>query len=261
MNEFIARYGDQISGVITGFDRLVFRGNLALNHESGMKGYLWASGIAWKDYAQHVEQVSQRVKRAALEPMEAAQRPIRYLTNGKESKEQMARAIARADRIVSGPICAFTAVEPCFSWRIAGNRQTHKLQLLRSMRQCLFVYHYWIDALFGFMSARLQTWFPFALYVYMNGREWLSRQMDQAGIGYRRQDNCFPWIEDFPRAQALMEAQLTTDWTRARRAPIRCFRNCSRIIRCGITGPTFRANGPWTSSFAIRNNSAISILN
>jgi hypothetical protein len=37
MNDFISRYSDQISGVITGFDRLVFRGNLALNHETGMK--------------------------------------------------------------------------------------------------------------------------------------------------------------------------------------------------------------------------------
>jgi len=52
MNEFISRYSDQISGVITGFDRLVWRGNLALNHEAGMKGYLWANGIAWKDLRQ-----------------------------------------------------------------------------------------------------------------------------------------------------------------------------------------------------------------
>lgn len=58
MNEFISRYRDRIGGVITGFDRLVFRGHLALNHEAGMKGYLWANGIAWKNYAAHVVQVS-----------------------------------------------------------------------------------------------------------------------------------------------------------------------------------------------------------
>ncbi len=34
MNEFIARYNSQLSGVLTGFDRLVFRGNLALNRTS-----------------------------------------------------------------------------------------------------------------------------------------------------------------------------------------------------------------------------------
>ncbi len=53
MDEFISKYRDQISGVITGFDRLVFRGNLALNHEAGMKGYLFANGIRWKDYELH----------------------------------------------------------------------------------------------------------------------------------------------------------------------------------------------------------------
>jgi hypothetical protein len=213
MNEFTSRYSDQISGVITGFDRLVFRGNLALIHDAGMKGYLWANGIAWKDYAHHVSDISQQVKRASLAPMEAANRPVRYLNNGKESKEEIARAIARQDGITSGPICALTAVEPCLTWRVAGNRETQKLHLIRGMRQCLFIYHYWIDSVFGFMSARLQTWFPFALYVYMNGRAWLAQQMDQSGLRYRRHDNCFSWIEDFSRAQSLMDEQLKTDWT------------------------------------------------
>ncbi|MBK5294571.1 MAG: hypothetical protein JJE04_23185 [Acidobacteriia bacterium] len=143
-----------------------------------------------KDYFQHVEQISKKVKEASLAPMEASQRPIRYLRSGKEGKEELARTIARQDRITGRPICAFTAVEPCWSWRIAGNRETHKLELKRAMRQCLFVYHYWIDDTFGFMSARLQTWFPFTFHVYMNGRERLARQMDLAGMKYHRHDNC-----------------------------------------------------------------------
>jgi hypothetical protein len=259
MNEFISKYNDQISGVITGFDRLVFRGNLALNHEAGMKGYLWANGIAWKDYAQHVAEISQKVKLAGLAAVEAAHRPVRYLTSGQDSKEKLAREIARRDGITSGPVCAFTAVEPCLSWRVVGDRQTQRLLLVRSRRQCLFVYQYWIDPSFGWMSTRLQTWFPFALYVYMNGRERLARQMDQASLRYQRHDNCFSWIEDFARAQSLMDEQLKTDWRgaldacAARAHPL--FGNCSRTIPCATTGPVSRANGPWTSSSAIRNNS------
>jgi hypothetical protein len=38
---------------------------------------------------------------------------------------------------------------------------------------------------------RLQTWFPFEIQVGLNGREWLSRQMDQEGLRYRRSDNKF----------------------------------------------------------------------
>ena len=36
--------------------------------------------------------------------------------------------------------------------------------------------------------------------------------MDKAGIAYRREENCFPWIGDVGRAQELMEQQQATDW-------------------------------------------------
>ena len=50
MHEFIAKYQDQISGVLIGFDRLVFRGHLrALSFPGGMNQYL-----ASKDSAEAV---------------------------------------------------------------------------------------------------------------------------------------------------------------------------------------------------------------
>jgi hypothetical protein len=62
------------------------------------------------------------------------------------------------------------------------------------------------------MHVRLQTWFPLTVHVAINGREWLSRQLDAAGIGYRRQDNCFVELADLRRAQQLAGAQLATRW-------------------------------------------------
>jgi hypothetical protein len=47
---------------------------------------------------------------------------------------------------------------------------------------------------------------------YLNGKEWLARQMEQAGMRYRRHDNCFTWIEDFSRSQKLMAKQLRANW-------------------------------------------------
>ena len=212
MNEFISKFKDYLSGVLCGFDRLVVRGDLGLNHESGMKGYLWAKGLGLKDFGSHAEQLSRRVKQAALAPIEAAGRPVRYLNSGKHSKEEIARRIAAADRIACGPICALTAVELCRSYAIRGSRLDHKLHLERAWRKCLFVYQYWIHPVFGFMSTRLQTWFPFTLHLYLNGREWLARQMDEAELCYQRHDNCFLHIEDFARAQQLMDRQLETNW-------------------------------------------------
>jgi hypothetical protein len=38
MNDFIAKYKDQLTGTLSGFDRLVFRGSLWKDQLSGMKG-------------------------------------------------------------------------------------------------------------------------------------------------------------------------------------------------------------------------------
>ena len=49
-------------------------------------------------------------------------------------------------------------------------------------------------------------------HVVLNGRDWLARQLDEAGIGYLKRDNTFIAIEDFERAQALLDAQLRINW-------------------------------------------------
>ena len=36
--------------------------------------------------------------------------------------------------------------------------------------------------------------------------------MEAQGLRYRKADNRFTWIEDFPKAQSLADAQLRTDW-------------------------------------------------
>lgn len=212
MNDFIARYQDQLSGVLSGFDRLVFRGQLPLIHEAGMKGYLWAHDLRLKDFGEHAEAISRKVKQASLAVMERASRPVKYLPSGKDDKQQLALEIARADRVVSGPICALTAVELCSSYSVKGNRETHQIALQRTPRKCLCIYQYWIHPQFGFLSARLQTWFPFSITIYLNGREWLAQRLEQVGMRYRRHRNCFTWVEDFERAQALMNEQVQAPW-------------------------------------------------
>ncbi len=212
MNDFIRKYQDQLSGTLSGFDRLVFRGTLWKDRVTGMKGYLWAHHLGAKDFGSHAEQISKRVKEASLAPLEASHRPIRYLNSGKDDKQQIALRIAAEDGIVEGPICALTAVELCSSYAIKLNPTTQKPELSIAPRKCLFLYHYWMHPVFGFMSVRLQTWFPFSVHIYLNGREWLARQMDRAGIGYRRHDNCFTWVEHVDRAQTLLNEQLKANW-------------------------------------------------
>ncbi len=213
MKEFIAKFGDQINGVLCGFDRLVFRGHLrGISYLSGMERYLWANQVLKKEFGEHAEKVTERLKEASLAEAGRLQRPVRYLASSKISKEDVARAIAAKDRITDGLVCVLKSVEPCWSFDIHRNRERQKLELVVRERQCLFLYHYWMHPVFGFMNARIQSWFPFPIQICLNGREWLARQMDGAGLSYARQDNCFPWVEDWKRAQELMDRQLQVDW-------------------------------------------------
>jgi hypothetical protein len=78
-------------------------------------------------------------------------------------------------------------------------------------REYLHLYHYQ-HPLFGFMHARIQTWFPFSTQICLNGREWLARSMDSEGLHYVQRDNCFIWPEDPERTQQLMDQQARSAW-------------------------------------------------
>ena len=213
MDTFIQQYEKDIIGHLSGFDRLVLRGTLrALAVKSGMLSYLWNAGIRMKDVGRCFQEKSQQLKAASCEQAKRQGRPVIYLASPKTNKEAIAREVARKDGITDGLICILTAVEPCQSYEVVRNREEKKVELQPRIRKCLFLYHYWIDAVFGFLNARIQSWFPFSIQICLNGREWLGRQMDRKGLNHQRQDNCFPWIERVDKAQKLMDQQLRTNW-------------------------------------------------
>jgi hypothetical protein len=137
---------------------------------------------------------------------------MKYLASAGESKEEVARGIAAREKIEEGLVCVLSCVAPCQTFEVYRNRETRKLELVSPIRKCLFFYHYWIHREFGFLNARIQTWFPFSIQVCMNGPEWLARQMGRAGMKYLQQDNCFPWVQDWGRAQRLLDRQLRANW-------------------------------------------------
>jgi len=213
MNRFVDKYSAKLVGVISGFDRLVLKGTLRpLSYPAGMMNFLYAKEVLLKDFGPYVEEVSEQLKEASQEEAGRLGRTNRYLESSRTRKEPLASAIAKKEGIEEGLICLFRTVEPCMSYDIYRNRQTQRLELVKRQRKCLWIYHYWIDAQWGFMSARIQTWFPFDIYVCLNGREWLARQMDRVGMSYQREENCFLRIEDPQEAQRLMDKQLRTRW-------------------------------------------------
>ena len=157
----------------------------------------------------------ERLKESSLAEARKLGRKIVYLASSQIDQEALARRIVTEQGITSGLVCVLTCVEPCRSFEVYRNRETQKLELVSRLRKCLFLYHYGVHPRFGFMNARLQTWFPFPVQICLNGREWLARQMDAAGLKYVRQDNCFPWIDDFRQAQRMQDEQVKVPWRKS----------------------------------------------
>jgi hypothetical protein len=218
MQEFIAKYRDEIQGQMTGFDRLVLTGalprldvscwlpQLKALRATAMEQYCWQNGILFKNFGDHVKAVSEQVKKASTEPFRDRNLPVIYLASPKTDKNEVARQVARERGIQEGPVCAIGSLElhPTFEHRNAF--------LVRRERPCHVLYHYQIHPQVGWMYARIQTWFPFQIQVGMNGREWLAQQMRRTGLKFQQAGNCFPWIEDYVQAQGLLDQQLRTNW-------------------------------------------------
>jgi hypothetical protein len=216
VKRFIAKHADKITGVLSGFDRMVLRGTLRpIAYVEGMKRLLWRQNILLKEFGPYALRLTEQLREASLRQAKQLQRPIVYLHSSHTNKEEVALKIAERDKITKGLIAVLTAVEPCSSFEVYKNRDAKRLELVSRPRKGLALYHYMIDPVFGFMNARIQSWLPFTIQICINGREWLARSMDKLRMTYQRRDNCFTQLSNLKKAQPLMNQQLRFAWTRA----------------------------------------------
>ena len=215
MLSFVRQLGQRVRGLLSGFDRLLFRGTLrCVIDPRGLNGYLYGAKVAMTDYGQHVKVVSRRLIDASLTHARSSGCPIRYLESSRERKKDIALDIAQREGVPDGGglICVLSCVEPCATFDVQRDPVAQKIALVRRWRKCLHLYHYFHHERFGLMHVRLQTWFPFSMQVCLNGREWLIRDVTKAGIAHVRRDNCVCEVDDLEAAQQFLNEQLTAAW-------------------------------------------------
>jgi hypothetical protein len=64
---------------------------------------------------------------------------------------------------------------------------------------------------YGFGHVQLQTWLPMNIFINLNGRHWLEKQLLKNNIEYIIDRNSFPWLKDLNFAQTLLNKQLETN--------------------------------------------------
>jgi ribosomal protein S19E (S16A) len=138
-----------------------------------------------------------------------------YLS-GVRDKQEVVDELIRKHGVAesfTGLIAILSCVENCRSFELRKNAAAGKLELHSAFRKCLHYYLYIRHPRFGMMHVRIMSWFPMQIQICLNGREWLARQLDAAGIRYERRDNTLAWVEDFGRAQELLDEQQRTEWS------------------------------------------------
>lgn len=201
----------KVVGILTAFDRLIFRGHLMSFFPRGsMERYMNRAGVLTKHFKTFVKQNSDEVLDHAKAMALHQGRPYEYLAeactrSSGDPKQEKAKEIALRDGIDKGLICVFSTLEPCRSFQAVYSQKLGHPEIVSRRRKCLHLYFYFLDPQFGLMHLRLQTWFPFQIQLYINGREWLSKVLDQHQIGYLRYENSFIQLQDLDRAQKFAD--------------------------------------------------------
>ena len=209
MKAFVSRHGSRIHGVLSCFDRMLFRGYLPIMSGWSMAQFLKGLRVGNASLKPFLLENAERVKAHPVALAKKHDRPFQYLTTSMR-KEDTARKLAERDGIEEGLVCVFSVLEPCrtFSFHF----KTHDAFVQSARRKCLHLYFYFMDRDFGLIHVRVQTWFPLQIQVYLNGHEWLARKLAANHIGYTKHDNAFVWIEDMARAQRFADRFVNLHW-------------------------------------------------
>lgn len=212
MKSFLARFGSLISFILTGFDRLRFRGeSRRLNNAKGVDSYLYQHDLKSVDFVKHAESLTACLTQQTEEHAKNEGVPLVHLNSSRLDKQAIALEQAENHQRRVGRIAVLSVVESCSIYKTR-KQQSGILKPVKQPGRCKHYYHYFLHEQLGLCYVRIQSWFPFQIRVGLNGREWLYRQLEQRGVGFQKRNNLLLSVDDVALAQQLLDEQRRTDW-------------------------------------------------
>lgn len=209
---FTQKFADSIVSVLGCHDRVIFKGYLPFRGDAQLNGFVDAVlHLRRKDFLPFVEQQSNTLVAHAQATAEQAAVPYRYL-QGAHAKEALIQGMLRERPVREGLVAVLCCQECCRTVKLLHGQGRPWLVFARRPQRVL--YYYFLDPDFGLMYVRLQTWFPFTIQVYVNGHDWLARQLLQQRLGFVQQDNAFTQLDDPVGAQRLADRFPRLAWTK-----------------------------------------------
>lgn len=209
MEQFLTKHQEKITGVISVFDRIILKGYLPFSYPDSAEQFFSRNNMLLKDFKTFTMTQTDTLKKHAIQFADKAGRPYEYIREHIR-KEEYVRSIAKRDNVTQGLVCVLAVNEENHTFALRYGKDRPHLQ--RCSPRCLTLYFYFLDRHFGFMHVRLSTWLPFNIQIYLNGHEWLARQLAAKTIGYKQMENAFVSIDDTSAAQSIAERMPTVSW-------------------------------------------------
>lgn len=213
--DFIEKYQKETSGILHGFDRLLFSGYLtSFFPAKGMYYYLSQTGIRLVGYKSFMEQQTKLIRQHIEQLANQSNVEVQYLNNSRTSKDQLAKASLAKHATKKGLIAIISCQETAYSFSLLKNSLKKELEVKKQLRKHLHYYCYYMDAEFGWMFVKIQSWYPFSIQIYINGREQLKRALDKESIDYTAYNNSLTWVADLSKAQQIADKLTQKKWDR-----------------------------------------------
>jgi len=208
---FLVKFASLIACTLHCFDRVIFKGHLALAAPRQLEYFVDCVLKVRRTYfmKELAPQYSDRLVAHAQAWARRAGRTYLYRT-GQFRKDQWAHQLIRDQGLTEGLVGILCTQETGPSFKLVTG--PGRPQFVNAPRQQRVLYYYFLDPQFGLIHVRLQTWLPFPIQVYVNGHEWLAQNMAQQHLGFVQQHNAFTQLDDPAAAQRLADRFARLPW-------------------------------------------------
>ena len=211
-NPFVVKFASSLIAVLDCHDRVLFKGHLPFGDEAHLNRFVDPTlRIPRKDFLAFAEQKSERLVSSAKDCAAHHGAPYLYL-QGRHRKEDLVPQQIRQRRLCEGLVCVRCGQETGRTVKLRYGEG--RPRLVFTCRPQRVLYFYFLDPQFGLRHVRIQTWFPFTTQVYVNGHDWLARQLHEADSGFVQHDNAFTQLDDPARAPARADRFPRLAWVK-----------------------------------------------
>jgi hypothetical protein len=202
------RYRNLLEGTYDCVDRLVLNAYLSMCHSPGGFRVWWRAWHGGSDDDldnTHLLRLAGRFARRVRAFAKAKGIPVIDCERG-ERKHLIAEEYLATHEVGRGVFMILVARAVSPTWRVTRSRSG---VLINLEKKPAFVNHYnfhIMDPDWGHLVIKISAHPPFGAQIICNGHNYVARRADKAGIGYRKEGNCFTIVSEPARLARVAEA-------------------------------------------------------